>query len=60
MKKNYLLKKDVKSIRSSSHGMGPASVTMKNGSTYITKRSSKGVYVTVKGKRKYIAMGVTY
>ena len=55
---NILKKKDVESTRSGKYGV--TSVKHKNGSTYTTKQSSKGAYITVNGIRKYIVAGETY
>jgi len=61
IKKNILQKKDVDSIREN-HGPtgGFISVSLRNGKTYKTKRSGKGQYIVVKGKRKYIYRGDTF
>jgi hypothetical protein len=56
-----LKKKEIESMRPN-HGKtgGFMSVKLKNGRIYKTKRSSKGQYITVKGKRKYINRGDTF
>lgn len=56
--KNYLKKSQVSSLRKGK--LGIISVLLKNGSRLQTKRSSKGQYVILNGKRKYIPQGITY
>lgn len=58
---NVLKKKFIQSMRKNNGPTGGYnSVTLKNGRTYLTKRSTLGQYITVKGKRRYIHMGETY
>lgn len=58
---NILQKKDVYSMTKNDGPTGGIIwVTLKNGRKYKTKRSRKGQYIIVKGKRKYINRGDTF
>ena len=56
---NILMRNEIKSVSSDSKNIRRY-VTLNNGKEIKANRSSKGAYIILDGKRKYIIQGYTY